>query len=50
MLRLGASPIQVAQDSGFCDQSHLNRQFKRAFGTTPGQFVQTEKSSRWSQD
>ncbi|HDS1206878.1 AraC family transcriptional regulator [Shewanella algae] len=50
LLRLGASPIQVAQDSGFCDQSHLNRQFKRAFGTTPGQFVQTEKSSRWSQD
>lgn len=27
LLRLGASPIQVAQDSGFCDQSHLNRQF-----------------------
>ncbi|NDO76522.1 hypothetical protein [Shewanella sp. ECSMB14102] len=28
----------------------MNRQFKRAFGTTPGQFVKTEKSSRWSQD
>jgi transcriptional regulator GlxA family with amidase domain len=26
---------QVAFDIGFCDQSHLNKLFKRSFGITP---------------
>jgi AraC family chemosensory pili system transcriptional regulator ChpD len=28
----------VAHRSGYADQSHLNRQFKRVFGVTPGQY------------
>lgn len=28
----------VAYASGFCDQSHLNRVFKRQIGTTPGRY------------
>ena len=30
--------IDVALAAGFHDQSHLNRHFKRAFGTTPGAY------------
>jgi AraC-like DNA-binding protein len=29
---------QVAQEVGFCDQSHLNRHFKRYVQVTPGQY------------
>lgn len=33
----GGVPLaEVAAASGFADQSHLNRQFKKAFGMTPG--------------
>lgn len=32
----GMSLADVAAASGFADQSHLNRQFKKAFGMTPG--------------
>ena len=31
-----ASLSDIAQRSGFADQAHLTRLFKRAFGTTPG--------------
>ncbi|MBD1910756.1 MULTISPECIES: AraC family ligand binding domain-containing protein [unclassified Leptolyngbya] len=34
----GVPLVQVAIDSGFTDQSHLNRHFKRIFGVTPGQY------------
>jgi len=35
----GALPLsQVALDSGFVDQSHFTRHFKRHFGVTPGQY------------
>ena len=30
---------EIALASGFCDQSHLNRQFVRAYGVTPGEFA-----------
>jgi AraC family transcriptional regulator len=30
---------QIALAAGFCDQSHLNRQFRRAYGVTPGEFA-----------
>ncbi|HEY9645506.1 MAG TPA: AraC family transcriptional regulator, partial [Chroococcidiopsis sp.] len=30
----------IAIATGFYDQSHLNRHFKRAFGITPGQYRQ----------
>lgn len=34
----GAELADVAYASGFCDQSHLNRVFKRQIGTTPGRY------------
>ena len=39
-LLLNKLPIaQVAQETGFADQSHLTRQFKQIVGVTPGQYV-----------
>jgi len=34
-----ASIGEIALASGFCDQSHLNRQFRQAYGVTPGEFA-----------
>ncbi|WP_416674922.1 AraC family transcriptional regulator [Egbenema bharatensis] len=39
LLRLGEPIAQVAIDTGFTDQSHLNRHFKRLTGITPGQYA-----------
>ena len=39
LLSSGAPISEVAQSAGFCDQSHLNRCFKRAFGVTPGEYI-----------
>ncbi|MFM7427826.1 MAG: AraC family ligand binding domain-containing protein [Elainella sp.] len=39
LLAQGAPIAQVAYDTGFTDQSHLNRHFKRAMGVTPGQYA-----------
>lgn len=39
LMRGRASIGQIALASGFCDQSHLNRQFHRAYGVTPGEFA-----------
>lgn len=36
LLRSGAAVSEVAYRTGFCDQSHLNRCFKRTLGITPG--------------
>lgn len=38
LLRLGEPIAAVAADTGFADQSHLGRCFRRAFGVTPGQY------------
>ena len=38
MLRQGGAPLNVAFDLGFADQSHLSRQFKQAYGVTPGEY------------
>jgi len=38
LLASGNSPAAVAADTGFADQSHLNRHFKRTLGITPGQY------------
>ncbi|SGY85495.1 AraC family transcriptional regulator [Moritella viscosa] len=38
LLILGVKPVQVAADCGFHDQSHLNRHFKKAMGTSPSKF------------
>jgi AraC-like DNA-binding protein/mannose-6-phosphate isomerase-like protein (cupin superfamily) len=37
-LRSGDSIADVAAQTGFSDQSHLGRLFRRAFGVTPGQY------------
>lgn len=40
LLMRGRDPIgEIALACGFCDQSHLNRQFQRAYGVTPGEFA-----------
>ncbi|EJL36476.1 DNA-binding domain-containing protein, AraC-type [Caulobacter sp. AP07] len=40
LLMLGRTPIgEIALRAGFCDQSHLNRQFRLAYGVTPGEFA-----------
>lgn len=38
LLTLGLSIAQVAAETGFVDQSHLTRHFKRIVGVTPGQY------------
>ena len=37
-LERGASPLEAALASGFADQSHLSKVFKRLIGLTPGQY------------
>lgn len=39
LLSAGMPIAQVAHDTGFSDQSHLNRHFKRLVGVTPGQYA-----------
>lgn len=41
----GMSLADAAFSSGFCDQSHLNRRFRQAYGITPGQYRAGIKSS-----
>lgn len=36
LLAKGTSLVDAAAESGFADQSHMHRHFKRAFGMTPG--------------
>ncbi|MDR6870295.1 AraC-like DNA-binding protein [Bosea sp. BE125] len=38
MLRSGLEIADIAAACGFADQSHLTRQFRRAFGVTPGRW------------
>lgn len=39
LMRGRASIGEIALAAGFCDQSHLNRQFLKAYGVTPGEFA-----------
>ncbi|MGY3572699.1 AraC family ligand binding domain-containing protein [Vibrio paucivorans] len=41
LLRQGQSISDAAQESGFHDQSHFHRHFKRAMGVTPKQFAKS---------
>jgi AraC-like DNA-binding protein len=45
-LRGGVSLSTAALDAGFADQSHMSRQFKRAYGRTPGAWVSALARSR----
>ncbi|ESY83658.1 AraC family transcriptional regulator [Mesorhizobium sp. LNHC221B00] len=38
MIMAGEPLAQIAVEAGFSDQSHFNRQFKKAFGMTPGRW------------
>ncbi len=38
MITAGEPLAQIAVEAGFIDQSHFNRQFKKAFGMTPGRW------------
>lgn len=44
LLLKGESISQVANQTGFADQSHLTRHFKRLVGITPGQYRQNSKN------
>jgi AraC-like DNA-binding protein len=44
LLRSGFSPAQAALEVGFCDQSHLNRYFKRYVGVTSGRYAQSTRT------
>lgn len=39
MIGSGEPLAEIAAATGFSDQSHLNRQFKKAFGLTPGRWA-----------
>jgi AraC-like DNA-binding protein len=38
LLRSGRTPLSVAMQLGFADQSHLTRQFKQAYGVGPAEY------------
>jgi AraC-like DNA-binding protein len=39
MIGMGEGLAEVAVATGFADQSHLSRHFKKAYGMTPGQWA-----------
>ena len=47
MLRNGMPIADVAHRTGFADQSHFTRCFKRAVGVTPGRFVPDRKNIQY---
>lgn len=45
LLLQGVPLVEAAADGGFADQSHLSRQFKSAYGLSPGRWLQALASS-----
>lgn len=50
LLTAGHSVARAAADSGFYDQAHLHRHFRRAFAATPGQFARAGRARNGVQD
>lgn len=46
LLAQGRPLAEVAHATGFCDQSHFSRQFKRLVGVTPGHYFKKAISSK----
>ncbi|WP_433186057.1 AraC family transcriptional regulator [Actinoallomurus sp. CA-150999] len=44
LLTAGHSVARAAADSGFYDQSHLHRHFRRTFAATPGEFARAGRA------
>jgi AraC-like DNA-binding protein len=45
-IRAGEALAQAAADHGFADQSHMTRQFKQAYGVSPGRWRDLQASSQ----
>lgn len=45
MIAEGEPLAQIAVAAGFSDQSHFNRQFKKAFGIPPGRWATLVRGS-----
>lgn len=45
LLRRGTALATVAAETGFCDQSHLSRHFRRVYRMSPAQFTRTNVRS-----
>jgi AraC-like DNA-binding protein len=39
LIRGGAALVEVALSCGFADQSHMTRNFKKAYGISPGRWA-----------
>ena len=50
LLALGQTPAEVALVTGFTDQSHLTRWFRRLWGYTPGHYQSSNSDSNTVQD
>lgn len=48
MIKQGASIVEAAYSTGFYDQSHFHKAFKRLTGVTPGDFVKALEPARSS--